>query len=256
MRKPRHRQVAKWQAKQEKTVQRHAAMKAAQRPSKVRADSGLKEVRDLFNSLNKQMREFDAEGLTSNDLNLYRDMLEKFYKDNDLDVKHPDQFTTQKMMTQEQADELFDIAYQMANDPYTDLGTYKDMMDMSNADWSEVNDNDQTKYDKINMDAFQKITERYGNINTTQDYVDFIDRMNNFKSNALLSQILDSDQVAELYSLGSWQGLSAEDIDSIIAMEYSVSGRTKDRLYETILEAIELYDEEDAAFYGGAVWKD
>lgn len=252
MRKPRKRQIAKALEIQK----RSEAKRAVTRPSRVRADEGIKEVRDLFNALNKQMREFDAEGLTSNDLNLYRDMLEKFYKDNNLDVKHPDQFTTQKLMTEEQAAELFDIAYQMANDPYTDLDTYKEMMEVAESDWTDVNDNDQTKYDKINMDAFQKITERYGNVQTTQDYVDFIDRMNNFKSNALLSQILESDQIAELYSIGSWQGLSDDDIDKIIAMEYSMTGRTKDRLYETILEAIDLYDEEDESFYGGALWKD
>lgn len=209
----------------------------------MRADQGKKYIRDLFIGLNNLMDEWDDKGVTSNNLNLFRDKLEDFYKRNNLKVKNTDRFSWQKGMTEDQAEELYNLAYQMGTDPYSDMSTYEDLLD---DDFSDLGT--QTTYDSINLDAFQKISEQYSNINTFQDYVDFIDRMNNFKSNALLSSILDSNQVAELYALGSWQNLTDEDVNNIIAFEYSMSGKTGDKLYNTILEAIDLYDEEDYQF--------
>ena len=209
----------------------------------MRADQGKKYIRDLFIGLNNLMDEWDDKGVTSNNLNLFRDKLEDFYERNDLKVKNTDRFSWQKGMTEDQAEELYNLAYQMGTDPYSDMSTYEDLLD---EDFSDLGT--QTTYDSINLDAFQKISEQYSDINTFQDYVNFIDRMNNFKSNALLSSILDSNQVAELYALGSWQNLTDEDVNNIIAFEYSMSGKTGDKLYNTILEAIDLYDEEDYRF--------
>lgn len=209
----------------------------------MRADQGKKYIRDLFIGLNNLMDEWDDKGVTSNNLNLFRDKLEDFYERNNLKVKNTDRFSWQKGMTEDQAEELYNLAYQMGTDPYSNMSTYEDLLD---EDFSDLGT--QTAYDSINLDAFQKISEQYSNINTFQDYVNFIDRMNNFKSNALLSSILDSNQVAELYALGSWQNLSDEDVNNIIAFEYSMSGKTGDKLYNTILEAIDLYDEEKYQF--------
>ena len=209
----------------------------------MRADQGKKYIRDLFIGLNNLMDEWDDKGVTSNNLNLFRDKLEDFYERNNLKVKNTDRFSWQKGMTEDQAEELYNLAYQMGTDPYSDMSTYEDLLD---EDFSDLGS--QTTYDSINLDAFQKISEQYSDINTFQNYVDFIDRMNNFKSNALLSSILDSNQVAELYALGSWQNLTDEDVNNIIAFEYSLSGKTGDKLYNTILEAIDLYDEEDYRF--------
>lgn len=209
----------------------------------MRADQGKKYIRDLFLGLNAEMDEWAKRGLSSNNLNLFKDKLEDFYERNNLKVKNPERFSWQKGMTEEQADELFDIAYQMGVNPYIEVSTYEDMMEQ---DFSDLGT--QNRYDTINMDAFQKINEQHGEIQDLQDYVDFIDRMNNFKNNALLSSILDSNQIAELYSVGYWGGLDSDTIDDIIAFEYSLTGKTKDKLYESILEAIDLYDEEDGGF--------
>ena len=204
--------------------------------SKVRADQGLKEVRDLYRALNAQLNEWAAEGMTSNDVRLFEGMLSDFYDKYDLSVKNKARFTWQKNMTQDQVDELFQIAQQMADDPYTDLETYKEMEEEG---WEDIGT--QNTYDKINLDAFQKINDQLGGyIDDLQDYVDFIDNMNNFKSNALLSSILESNQVAELYALGSWQALDESEVNRLIAMEYNATGKTGDRLYETIWEAIDL----------------
>lgn len=209
----------------------------------MRADQGKKYIRDLFLGLNREMDLWDKKGLSSNNLNIFKDMIKDFYEKNNMKVKNKERFSWQKNMTEEQSDELFDIAYSMGMNPYTDISTYEDMMNGSIEEFGT-----QDRYDTINMDAFKKITEQYGQVNTMQDYIDFIDRMNNFKNNALLSSILDSDQVAELYSLGHWADLDAATIDNLIAVEYSMTGKTKDRLYQTILEAIESYDEETGDF--------
>ena len=148
-------------------------------------------------------------------------------------------------MTEEQAEELFNIAYQMAHDPYTDINTYKEMLEVGDvADLGEQN-----RYDTINLDGFKKINDRYADIRDLEDYVGFIDRMNNFKNNALLSSILESDQIAELYTLGTFAELTEQQIDEAIAMTYGHSGKTGDSLYETVLEAIDIYDPKEPGIF-------
>lgn len=206
----------------------------------MRADQGKKYIRDLFNQLNEAMNDWDKAGFTSNDLKLFQDKLEDFYSKNNMNVAHKDRFTWQKEMTQEQADELFDLAESMAQDDYIYLETYQDMLNM---DYEDIGT--QSTYDKINLEAFSKISEQYpDSVQNLEDYVNFIDRMNNYKNNAMLSSILSSDQVAELYSLGSWQDLTDEQIETIIytELELTTKGQTGDVLYNAVLEAIDLYD--------------
>ena len=206
----------------------------------MRADQGKKYIRDLFNQLNEAMNDWDKAGFTSNDLKLFQDKLEDFYSKNNLQVAHNDRFTVQKGMTQEQADELFDIAIAMADDDYIYLDTYQDMLNM---DYEDIGT--QSRYDKINLEAFSKIAEQHpDSVQDLEDYVNFIDQMNNYKNNAMLSSILSSDQVAELYSLGSWHDLTDEQIETIIytELELTTHGQTGDVLYNTVLEAIDLYD--------------
>lgn len=206
----------------------------------MRADQGKKYIRDLFNQLNEAMNDWDKAGFTSNDLKLYQDKLEDFYNKNNMNVAHNDRFSWQKDMTQEQADELFDLAESMAQDDYVYLETYQDMLNM---DYEDIGT--QSTYDKINLEAFSKISEQYpDSVQNLEDYVNFIDRMNNYKNNAMLSSILSSDQVAELYSLGSWQDLTDEQIETIIytELELTTKGQTGDVLYNAVLEAIDLYD--------------
>lgn len=206
----------------------------------MRADQGKKYIRDLFNQLNEAMNDWDKAGFTSNDLKLFQDKLEDFYSKNNMNVAHNDRFTWQKEITQEQADELFDLAESMAQDDYIYLETYQDMLNM---DYEDIGT--QSTYDKINLEAFSKISEQYpDSVQNLEDYVNFIDRMNNYKNNAMLSSILSSDQVAELYSLGSWQDLTDEQIETIIytELELTTKGQTGDVLYNAVLEAIDLYD--------------
>ena len=206
----------------------------------MRADQGKKYIRDLFNQLNEAMNDWDKAGFTSNDLKLYQDKLEDFYNKNNMNVAHNDRFSWQKDMTQEQADELFDLAESMAQDDYVYLETYQDMLNM---DYEDIGT--QSTYDKINLEAISNISEQYpDSVQNLEDYVNFIDRMNNYKNNAMLSSILSSDQVAELYSLGSWQDLTDEQIETIIytELELTTKGQTGDVLYNAVLEAIDLYD--------------
>ena len=206
----------------------------------MRADQGKKYIRDLFNQLNEAMNDWDKAGFTSNDLKLFQDKLEDFYSKNNMNVAHTDRFSWQKEMTQEQADELFDLAESMAQDDYVYLETYQDMLNM---DYEDIGT--QSTYDKINLEAFLKISEQHQNsVQTLEDYINFIDRMNNYKNNAMLSSILSSDQVAELYSLGSWQDLTDDQIETIIytELELTTKGQTGDVLYNAVLEAIDLYD--------------
>ena len=70
----------------------------------------------------------------------------------------------------------------------------------------------------------------------------FIDNMENYRADALLSEVISSEQIQELYNEGSIKGISPEEIDQMLAFEYSFSGKEDNDLYQRILVEIDSYD--------------
>ena len=88
---------------------------------------------------------------------------------------------------------------------------------------------------------YLKNKERFG-FTEFDDALKFIDNMENYRADALLSDVISSEQIQELYNEGSIKGISPEEIDQMLAFEYSFSGKEDNDLYKRILVEIDSYD--------------
>lgn len=174
-----------------------------------------KETRELFNALNDNMDEWDKAGVKPKAVEMYEDMLSDFYEKIGKNPKD-DRFNTRLKLTPEQEDELLDIAQSMANNTYT--------------------------YDETYADVYNKYKDRYG-WSDVSEAVDFLETMEKYRSDSLLREVLSSEQIMELYSEANSQGLSDDDIEQMIYLEYSMSGASGEKLFNAIQGAIINYDE-------------
>lgn len=172
-----------------------------------------KETRELFRALNENLSEWEG-GYTPQKIQKFQIELANFYDRAGKTVKDPTKFSTHIKMTSEQEDELLALADRMA-DVSTDVGTYEEF--------------------------YLKNKERF-TFTEFEDALKFIDNMENYRADALLSEIISSEQIKELYSEGSIKGLSPEDIDDMLGFEYSLSGKEDASLYDRILVEIDRYD--------------
>ena len=175
--------------------------------------------RDLQQLKDANERLLDWEGMENvpNDVKMYRDMLSDFYKSIGKKVAHPELFSTRVNLTRKQQETLNDISFQVLNKWTTDFSQYEDFLV------------DETRSD---------VRDRY-DIKTLDDAITFLDEMETSRNEAWLADLLSSDQIKELYDEARDKGLTAEEANEIIYVEYSGSGKDKDWLYDQIWNAIQ-----------------
>lgn len=174
----------------------------------------IKEAKDLM----EKWRGFDDNELPDV-VRETRELLRDFYDTQGKNPKEDDQFNTRLKLDEEGEELLTDIAWRFKEDEYSDFSFYHKFYD-TNSDFRD----------------------RY-NIHDVNDWIEFINKINRFKDDRFLREILSSDQIIELYSEGTNKGLSMDEIDRIIYIEYSGSGNTFNDLYNQIWSAIQSYDE-------------
>jgi hypothetical protein len=175
--------------------------------------------RDLQQLRDANERLMDWQGMENvpNDVKMYRDMLADFYKSIGKKVAHPELFSTRVNLTRKQQEVLNDISFQVLNKWTTDFSQYEDfLVDESRSD---VRD----RYDIKNID----------------DAINFLDEMETSRSEAWLADLLSSDQIKELYDEARDKGLTAEEANDIIYIEYTGSGKDSDWLYDQVWNAIQ-----------------
>lgn len=175
--------------------------------------------RDLQQLKDANERLLDWEGMENvpNDVKMYRDMLSDFYDSIGKKVAHPELFSTRVNLTRKQQETLNDISFQVLNKWTTDYSQYEDfLVDESRSD---VRD----RYDIKNMD----------------DAINFLDEMETSRNEAWLADLLSSDQIKELYDEARDKGLTAEEANDIIYIEYTGSGKDSDWLYDQVWNAIQ-----------------
>lgn len=175
--------------------------------------------RDLQQLKDANERLLDWEGMENvpNDVKMYRDMLSDFYKSIGKKVANPELFSTRVNLTRKQQETLNDISFQVLNKWTTDFSQYEDFLV------------DETRSD---------VRDRY-DIKTLDDAITFLDEMETSRNEAWLADLLSSDQIKELYDEARDKGLTAEEANEIIYVEYSGSGKDKDWLYDQIWNAIQ-----------------
>lgn len=187
--------------------------------------------RDLEQLRDANERLMDWQGMENvpNDVKMYRDMLADFYKSIGKKVAHPELFSTRVNLTRKQQETLNDISFQVLNKWTTDYSQYEDFL--ADETRSDVRD----RYDIKNID----------------DTINFLDEMETSRNEAWLADLLSSDQIKELYDEARDKGLTAEEANDIIYIEYTGSGKDSDRLYDQVWNAIQ---EKDAEKEGSWDW--
>lgn len=175
--------------------------------------------RDLQQLRDANERLMDWQGMENvpNDVKMYREMLADFYKSIGKKVAHPELFSTRVNLTRKQQEVLNDISFQVLKKWTTDFSQYEDFLV------------DETRSD---------VRDRY-DIKTLDDAINFLDDMETSRNEAWLADLLSSDQIKELYDEARDKGLTAEEANEIIYVEYSGSGKDKDWLYDQIWNAIQ-----------------
>ena len=192
------------------------------------------EYRQLMNAINKELDKWDEYNLESNEINMYKQMIEEFYQKTGKNPKNRDRFSTRIKLSAEDEEEFADIAISFGLSPLTNVDTYINMYDLETADLIQL-----ANYDKpINIDAFMKMKEQYDEyFENVQDYIHFFDRINSFKDDKLLSSILSSHQYVSLMNYGS-EDIDENELDSLITEMYYKTGEEGENLYNIILEMI------------------
>ena len=175
--------------------------------------------RDLQQLRDANERLMDWQGMENvpNDVKMYRDMLADFYKSIGKKVAHPELFSTRVNLTRKQQEVLNDISFQVLNKWTTDFSQYENFL--VDEERSDVRD----RYD----------------IKTLDDAINYLDEMETSRNEAWLADRLSSDQIKELYDEARDKGLTAEEVNDIIYIEYSGSCKDSDWLYDQVWNAIQ-----------------
>lgn len=175
--------------------------------------------RDLEQLRDANERLMDWQGMENvpNDIKMYREMLADFYKSIGKKVAHPELFSTRVNLTRKQQEVLNDISFQVLNKWTTDIENYENFLV------------DETRSD---------VRDRY-DIKTLDDAITFLDEMETSRNEAWLADLLSSDQIKELYDEARDKGLTAEEANDIIYIEYTGSGKDSDWLYDQVWNAIQ-----------------
>lgn len=178
-----------------------------------RRKQDLEQLRDA----NERLMDWQGMENVPNDVKMYREMLADFYKSIGKKVAHPELFSTRVNLTRKQQEVLNDISFQVLDKWTTDYSQYENFL--VDEERSDVRD----RYD----------------IKTLDDAINFLDEMETSRNEAWLADLLSSDQIKELYDEARDRGLTAEEANDIIYIEYTGSGKDSDWLYDQVWYAIQ-----------------
>ena len=178
----------------------------------------LKEFKALFKRINEELDKWDYLGVKPNEVRHAEHMLEMFYDWVGKKPKDNTRFNTRLKLTNDQQDELEEIALSFA-----DMEIYSENF-----------------YDEPFMKAFEKVKGRYG-INTIEQYRDYVDAKDRYRSEKIVSSVIGwykYDKLKQRYSKSFKQQVSEEDLNELIEVVYLATGKEKDDLYEFIYDNI------------------
>ena len=170
------------------------------------------ENREIINEARDRMLEWNAYEWDEQpeSVKQYRDILEDFYERNGNNPADSSNFNSRVKLSTDAEEELADIATAFLNDRATDTDYYEEFFSQDRSNWRK----------------------RMG-IKNMDDLVTWLDRMERYKNDALLSAILDSEQIAELH-----KEASKKDKKGNVVM-------SEEKLYETIMDNYKKTGEED-----------
>ena len=183
--------------------------------------------------VNKLIDQWEAAGLTTNDLEQAKVLLEKFYTDADKTVKDPDRASEKIRLSKRDKEEYNNLLNYILYDDNLDISKRTLKNQAIRAEW------DDPKYEQ----AYETTKSIYkGVIKDEQDYINFIDRMNRYSNNRVVSAYLSSKQIADIHNkaLASKDtGYTEGQINRMIIKAAEKDGLAGDYLHGRIIELIE-----------------
>lgn len=223
-----------------------------------------KAYRQVAWQLNKAYDEVRNAGFYSNNTKLFEQTLEGFYKKWGKKVSNMHHISMQAQMPKEAIEELADITIRFADIAVEDRNFYIDDLTkgMSPEDRRAIEQKQQEAivngedeidmdgikmpWDKFDVDKYKQIQDLYG-VKTVQEFINWTDEMERFRSSAFLQSVLNSDQIADIfahsYDAQKKNPLANLDFDTISKMvyrEYRKNGITGDKLRTAIYERISI----------------
>ena len=177
--------------------------------------------------VNRILNQWTDKGLTSNDLEFVREMLNDFYNNMDKKVKNMQAASENIFLSKKGKEEYNKIL---------DFILYNDEVDLSKR--ALKNKEIRQKWSEANEKSFDSNKNRFDFIQDEQDFIDFTDEMNRVNKDALLRYIFDSEQIVVLYSISKTRGISFDELTDMAIAEYHKSGKTHNELLEAIIDMI------------------
>lgn len=191
-----------------------------------------KYIQKKVQKVNKILEEWRTSGLTSNDYELTKNLFKRFYKESrKKNVRDKEIASSRILVDQEQKEEYNKILDYVLSDDFLDLKTRlernRDIDKLLNASESS-------------RKRYETVKSKYNFVNDEQSFIDFTDNMIRFKNDRLLSAILSSEQIANLYGYGIDKGFTESQIDEKLIETYYQEGFTGLTLYEKTLKKMKV----------------
>ena len=168
--------------------------------------------RALFKEVNQLLDDWSKYDAEPNGIRQVRNQLEQFYEWSNKNPKDNDKFSTRMSFTDEQLDEMRDIATSVLD--------------------SDLNFDPDALYSK-----YQKAHGKHG-IVTFEDYIDFLDGKEIFSKEKVLSSSMSYYEYEKLTQRATEKGFSKDDLDEMITTEYLNNGTKGEDLYEFIYKSL------------------
>lgn len=194
--------------------------------------------------LNKAYDEVRNEGYTSNNIRLFEQTLEGFYDKYGLKVANKHHISIQKYMSMEAVEELAKITLHFADIATVDRAFFleditkglspKDISIIQNKQQEAIVNGDdemdidgiKMPWDKFDVDKFNQIQDLYG-VKTVQDFIDWTDDMERFRSEAFLQTVLNSHQIADVFAYA----IDAQKANSNVNLDFEALNRMAYRIH-------------------------
>ena len=189
-----------------------------------------KYIQKKVEKVNKIFNEWKSEGLTSNDFELAQGLLKRFYKESrKKNIKEKEMASKRIFVDKGQKEEYNKILDFILSDEFIDLK-------------KRQNENEiiRQKFNEKSKKTFDTLKDKYNFINDEQSFIHFTDNMNRFKNDRMLSAILSSDQIANLYGHGIDKGYKESQIDEMIIDTYKKTGLRGSSMYEKTLKKMKV----------------
>lgn len=189
-----------------------------------------KYIQKKAEKVNKIFNEWKSEGLTSNDFELAQGLLRRFYRESrKKNVKEKEMASKRILVDKGQKEEYNKILDFILSDEFIDLKKRQN-----------ENESIRQKFNEKSKKTFDTLKNKYNFVNDEQSFINFTDNMNRFKNDRMLSAILSSEQIANLYGYGIDKGFTESQIDDILLKTYNQVGFTGLTLYEKTLKKMKV----------------